>query len=355
MTHRSRIFPLSALPLVLFMATAHAGAQTRAGRILFQALAEKEGGLSIMDADGSNQKRLVPNGHAGTWSRDGCKILFSRGGSKDASIYVIDADGSNQKLVAHDVSTPPDGAEMRAYFSPDGRRIVFVSASNEIMVVNSDGSDARKLTNGGYSYEPSWSADGSKIHFFAIGGGRVVNADGTNLHAIRVGGPQADAQWSPDGKRIAFVSVNQGGSNIAIMNADGTNVRVLTSGSVRPLLPSWSPDGSKIVWQSFRNDDISIDVINADGSHRVTVADHVLFEMTGAIPPSWSPDGSRIAFTRMPFSVKELMAKGRDAYVNVKFDIYVVNADGSHLAALTTTGKALHPTWSPTPYCRTGH
>ena len=84
-----------------------------------------------------------------------------------------------------------------------------------------------------------------------------------------------------------------------------------------------------------------------------TVADHVLF-LDGAIPPSWSPDGSRIAFTRTPFLRKELMAKGAGANVNEKFEVYSVNVDGSNLKALTSTGSALNPTWSPTPNCRTG-
>jgi TolB protein len=129
-------------------------------------------------------------------------------------------------------------------------------------------------------------------------------------------------------------------------------VRSLATGNGVARLPSWSPDGSKIAFESITDDDFSIAVINSDGTGQKTIGDHVLIEFESAIPPTWSPDGSRVAFTRMPMSAKELTAKGAEGAANLKFDIYSVNADGSGLKALTNTGRAAHPVWSPRSNCR---
>jgi len=357
MSQESKIAPLSALALLLIMASSpHASAQTGAPQIVFQSATVGQGGIFVMDADGSNQLRLVTgigDALAPVWSRDGCRIVFRRGnhnageGFIRTSIYVMNADGSNQRLLVGDVDAGLE-EDLRSYFAPDGARIVFVSQSNDIMVINSDGSGVRKLTDGLYAFQPSWSPDGSKILFGSAGRPpriRVANADGAGLQDI---GSGTDAQWSPDGSRITFVSAERGHSDIAVMSSDGRHVRVLTGSSGYARLPSWSPDGSRIAFQTMRQDDVLLEVMDADGTRRTTLADHLLFEMSGAMAPSWSPNGSEVAFTRMPFPLSEITAQA------LSFDIYAVGADGSNLRRLTTTGMALHPTWSPTPRCQSG-
>ncbi len=47
---------------------------------------------------------------------------------------------------------------------------------------------------------------------------------------------------------IAFVSDRDGGYQIYLMNADGTDVRQLTHGPGENAKPAWSPDGSQIAF-----------------------------------------------------------------------------------------------------------
>jgi Tol biopolymer transport system component len=355
------------LALLQIMAASPQGYTQTKSRILFES-GNREA-IFIIDSDGTNQTKLdiaAGRGWAPVRSRDGCRIVFwheTRNTDNKlirTGIYVMNANGSSQKPLIDNVGAGTE-QDLRSYFSPDGSRVVFVSVgpglSSDIMVINSDGSGVRKLTDKIYAFDPSWSPDGSKILFGSSGqnpGIRVMNSDGTNLQNI---GGGIHARWSPDGSRIAFMSAERGPADIFVMNSNGTNARALlkvpTDGTRRfllPLPPSWSPDGSRIAFQTIGDDDAFLEVVNADGKDRTTLANHLFFDLSGG--PSWSPDGSRIAFTRMPFATSEISKKGLTSHASLSCDIYTVGVDGSNLKQLTTTGRALNPTWSLPSKCQ---
>ena len=142
-------------------------------------------GLSIMNADGSDQHR-VPNtvgGEYPTWSPDGERIAFNSNMTGDHVMYVVDPDGSN--LV--DLSTVDEGWQVD--WSPDGSSIIFASSRDQtdpgyddIYVMRPDGSDIRRLTNL-KAYTPAWSPDGKHIVFSAPGL-FVMNPDGTGVTSL---------------------------------------------------------------------------------------------------------------------------------------------------------------------------
>ena len=75
--------------------------------------------------------------------------------------------------------------------------------------------------------------------------------------------------------QIAFQSARDGDFEIFVMDADGTNVRQLTTNDVWDGDPVWSPDGKQIAFKSSRYgddplSDFEIFVMDADGSNVVS-------------------------------------------------------------------------------------
>ena len=189
----------------------------------------------------------------------------------------------------------------------------------------------------------AWSPDHLKIAFFSsrYGGSEmmVMNANGT-MQGLLWPDPATsgfDVAWSPDGIRLAFVSGRDGNSEIYVMNADGTQTRLTynvapddpdTWWMGRDEDPAWSPDGTKIAFTSLRDGNFEIYVMNANGTWQANAT----LNGAGDFEPAWSPDGSKIAFT-----------SNRDG----NLEIYVMNADGTGQHNLTKHGwDDSHPTWS---------
>ena len=89
-----------------------------------------------MDADGQNQTRLTDSdGWNGSpsWSPDGRRLAFVSDREGNSGIYVMDVDGQNQTRL-----TDSDGWIRSLSWSPDGRRLVFES-NGEIYVMDADG------------------------------------------------------------------------------------------------------------------------------------------------------------------------------------------------------------------------
>ena len=80
---------------------------------------------------------------------------------------------------------------------------------------------------------------------------------------------KTQASFSPDGTKIAFISTASGEAQIFVADADGTNVKQLTTGSTNAQ-PMWSPDGTRILFSSNRQKaggtEFELYVMNADGS-----------------------------------------------------------------------------------------
>ncbi len=140
------------------------------------------------------------------------------------------------------------------------------------------------------------------------------------------GGPA----WSPDGRKIVFWSDRDGqdvrprNDELYVMNADGSGVRRLTRNPAQDLFPAWSPDGEKIAFASARDGNGEIYVMRADGSGVRRLTHAAVADDSFGPKATWSPDGTRIAF---------------DSYRSVpsgaRFEIYVINVDGSRKRRLT--------------------
>jgi TolB protein len=275
------------------------------------------------------------------------------------------------------------GQNAEAYFSADGKKIVFQSTRDDHpcdqeYVMNADGSGVHRVSNGlgrttcgfffdhdrkvlfsstslagpecpappDYSHGYVWGLDDYDIF--------TADVDGTHLKRLtRTPGYDAEAVVSPDGNRIVFTSVRNGDLDIFTMRIDGSRVRQLTHEPGYDGGPWWSHDGTKIVYRAYhpgtpeqqaeyqdllrrhlvKPSDMELWVMNADGPDR-----HQITHLGGAnFAPFFTPDDRRIIFAS-----NHADPHGRN------FDLYLVDLDGSHLEQVTTyPGFDSFPMFSP--------
>lgn len=126
--------------------------------------------IFLMDADGSNVRRLSATGtdYNPSWSPDGTHIVFTRQeAASESDIFVMDASGGN---VARLTNGDADSTNLDAQYSPDGGSITYEAAKNggvgPIVEMNPDGTDPHVLVQVdvlGFSWEPVTSAEPSPL------------------------------------------------------------------------------------------------------------------------------------------------------------------------------------------------
>ena len=236
-------------------------------------------------------------------------------------IYLMRPDGSHVRPLKRGRGSPVARA-LQPTWSPDGRRLAF-AAADTIWAINADGSGLVRVVRAEEARSPTWSPDGRKIAFASYSRIWVVGTDGRDRRRLTVtNGFPVDVDWSPAGDKIAFSNFSWGG--VSVMDENGGNVHRLAVEGGRWL--DWSQDGRLITFTLLRGaDEPQIAVMTAGGRNVRTLSE--------GWDPEWSPDGRKIAFVRGEGTATE---------------IYVMNADGTHVTRLTHNRVAdSFPAWQP--------
>ena len=214
--------------------------------ILFQSERDGNREIYVMDIDGRNQTRLTFNpgrDQVPTWSPDGSQIAFASDRSGNLNIHTMRANGSSLRQLTFD-----DLLSGHPTWSINDE-IAFNAGQNdgdtwEIYVMDSEGQNARQLTDNGVSdWSPEWSPDGRSILYLhslsktdeaAI---FIMNTDGSDQRLLfTTDDYEWGAHWTPDGRHILFTRAQGNTNAIYKMDAFGNNVTYI---SERGSYPNW--------------------------------------------------------------------------------------------------------------------
>jgi len=203
------------------------------------------------------ERRTLSSATAAAFTSDGLEIAFIAGGD----VWVMDTELKEPKQVTR---TPEE--ERSVVFSPDNNSLCFVSdAGGKTEIIKATRGDAGKFW---------WQNDTFNL--------QPITTDGNQKGSL---------QFSPDGSKLGLVL---GRGDLAVIDADGKNGRVLSPGYSAPDF-DWSPDGKWIAF-SRQDSDFNSDIyiLPLDGSR---AAFNVSRHPDNEGEPVWSPDGKILAFT----------------------------------------------------------
>lgn len=276
----------------------------------------------------------------------------------------------NERHLANIKQLTFDGENAEAYFSSDGKRLIFQRAPkadgcDQIYSMNIDGSDMKMLSNGegkttcayftpdnrGIVYASTFKAgaacpprpDMSRGYVWSLHPGFDIfraGLDGRGIKQLtRTPRYDAEATIRPDGT-IVFTSLRDGDLDIYRMDKNGRNVRKLTSELGYDGGPFWSYDGKWIVYRAhhpeteqeksdylgllkdnlIRPSKLDIWIMDENGGQKRRVTNNGKANFA----PFFFPDGKRIIFSSNMDD-----PRGRN------FDLYVINIDGTGLERIT--------------------
>lgn len=248
------------------------------------------------------------------WSPDSRELVYSMGGTLwrqrlDSGIALQLTDGQ--------------GLDYQPDWSPDGRRVAYVSYADGALEIRllelASGQSTAVTHNGAVNLEPRWSPDGRRLVFVSTAGTGHFHLFTVDIGPTGVGTPQPltvdsrsllpryyysafdheiNPSWSPDGREILYVSNRghiHGTGGIwrmpAVRGASGREIHYEeTNWRARPEL---SPDGSLLLYSSYvgRNThQLWLQPARGGDPLPLTYGD---WDATAA---RWSPDGQQIAF-----------------------------------------------------------
>ncbi len=269
------------------------------------------------------------------WSPDGKRLIFqsTRGGDSCDQIYVMDADGSNVRMVS-----TGKGATTCGYFLPDGEHILYASTHEA-----SEQCPPRPDRSKGYV----WAVHPGYDIFLAKTDGTVVK----KLTGSEGYDAEATVNWKTG--RIVYTSKASGDLDLWTMDLQGGDRRRITTSFGYDGGAFYSPDGTRLVWRAHHPGDaearaeykalldqnltapmkMELFVADANGSNVKQITNFGC----ASFAPQFTPDGRRIIFSS---NKNNCDSRG--------FELFLIDIDGANVEQVTDFGGfTAFPEFSP--------
>ncbi len=213
-------------------------------KVAFDTITGTEHDLYVRDVNGMVSTLLASNAQNPSWSPDSRRIAFA----SSADVWVIRADGTRKHRL-----TRSTALEDTPTWSPDRRRLAFVR-DGRIWIMNANGSAQHVLTKtvDGVDWAPAWAPDGRRVAYESNRQTNLtsptneiwlINTDGS--HQVRLThNALNDSQpaWSPDSRWLAFASErpHPGRNHIWLIRPNGRGLHRADTWQGEEYHPSWA-------------------------------------------------------------------------------------------------------------------
>lgn len=263
------------------------------------------------------------------------RIAYITKGGGRYTLRVADSDGEGGQVALN--SNEPI---ISPAWSPDGRELAYVSFESQKAVVwvqETASGKRRQVANfRGSNSAPAFAPpDGNTlaVTLSRDGGSQLwlMNRDGSNLRRLTQSAAiDTEATFAPDGKSLYFVSDRGGSPQIYRVAAGGGNPERVTFGGPYNISPAVSPDGRTLAFVTRQNGNFRVATLDLSSPGAQPV---LLTDTTDDESPSFAPNGKLIIYATR--------TQGRDV-------LMTTTLDGKIKARLvSTTADVREPVWGP--------
>ena len=181
--------------------------------------------IAVLEADAGKPRVVLDGGSQAAYSSTG-HLVYVRGGA----LLAVPFDLAQRRVVGTPVAVV-EGVNADAGFSlSENGSLLYAPAArpasdSRMLLVGRDGRDGRVLAKGGSYHQPRFSPDGRRV-VFVTGGAtpdiRVLDISRGTDTAITSRWVNAYTRWTPDGRHVLFGSVRSGWWNTHRRLADGS-------------------------------------------------------------------------------------------------------------------------------------
>jgi TolB protein len=259
----------------------------------------------------------------------------ARGQLLQSEHFLFDRRDRDWRFALHGVS---DQIEQWAFGKRGIAQTRIAYINDELKIVDSDGAETRAITTGRGALSPAWSPTGLSVVFTVLGnaGTQVQELDVRTGRTRRVSQIRAGLNitpvYQPGGNAILYAQGTGNGTDLVLAPLDsGTAKRITVGRGTDNNSPSYSPDGHQIAFISGKSGSPQLYIMDADGSNVQLLTPYKSGVRSYRAGPDWSPDGRAIAYEQQMGN----------------FQVFMIDLRDRVPKQLTSEGENEDPSWAP--------